>query len=86
MSPVRMGKVQFKIMHVQCERGRAIAREITDGLNRRADLRRQDGSGLISQEFLPLSDGGFSARRREWNASTAIGKDLQRPWSSVGPL
>jgi BlaI family penicillinase repressor len=33
MSHVRMGKVQFKIMRVLWDRGRASAREITDRLN-----------------------------------------------------
>ena len=39
MSRVRMGKVQFKIMRVLWDRGRASAREITDRLNQDVPIR-----------------------------------------------
>jgi BlaI family transcriptional regulator, penicillinase repressor len=59
MSPVRMGKVQLKIMRVLWERGRASAREITDALNRdepiahstvQTLLRKLEAKGAVGHE------------------------------------
>jgi BlaI family penicillinase repressor len=59
MSHVRLGKVQLKIMHVLWERGRASAREITDGLNRdepiahstvQTLLRKLEAKGAVGHE------------------------------------
>ena len=97
MGETQLGRMQFRIMQVLWDRGRANAREITEALNATEPvahstvqtlLRQLEAKGAVSHEaedrtfvFLPLLEGGQGQADRH---ARAAGSGLRRQRGEPG--